>query len=102
MILKNLITFLEQRDPNLIVPIGFAKPQSYRGFYDDLAFEPAQNVTVASMLAYAKEAVGRVYIGWKGGEFRMSEYTEVWLAEYGDTGEGIGPILLGYMVGEIE
>lgn len=101
MILKDLITFLEKRDPDLIVPIGFAKPHSYRGYYDDLAFEPAERVTVASMLACAKEAVGRTYIGYKGGEFRMSEYTEVWLAEYGDTGEGIGPVLLGYMVGEI-
>lgn len=89
MILKDLIIFLEQRDPDLIVPVGFAKPHSYRGYYEELAFEPAVNVTVESMLACAKDAVGRIFIGYKGGEYTMTEYTDVWLANWGQRGRAL-------------
>ena len=99
MTLGELIQFLEVRDPERIVPIGFASPHSYRGFYEDLAFEPAKNVTVGSMLACARDALGRTFTGYKGGEFKMNEYTDIWLANYGDTGESIGPILLSFMTG---
>ncbi len=100
MTLGELIEFLAARDPAIVVPVGFNRPHSYRGFYEQLAFEPARNVTAGSMLACAREALGRTYIGYKGGEFKMEEYTDVNLAEYGCTGEEIGPILLSYMVGE--
>jgi len=100
MTLGELIQFLEARDPERAVPLGFAKPHSYRGYYDDLAFEPAKNVTVRSMLACARDALDRTFTGYKGGEYKMGEYTDVWLAEYSHTGEGIGPILLSFMLGE--
>lgn len=101
MYLSDLIAFLEARDPSIVVPVGFHHPHSYRGRYDCLAFEPAENVTVGTMLACAKEALGQTYEGYKGGEYTMVEYTDVYLSEYGTTGEKIGPVLLGYMVGEI-
>src|SRR4030043_467713 len=100
MTLGELIQFLEARDPERAVPVGFAEPDSYRGYYDELAFAPAKNVTVGSMLACARDALGRTFQGYKGGDYEMGEYTEVWLAEWGHTGEGIGPILLSFMVGE--
>jgi len=100
MFLGELIKFLEARDPKRVVPLGFAEPHSYRGFYNDLAFEPAKDVTVGSMLACARDALGRTFQGYKGGDYKMGEYTDVWLAEYSYTGERIGPILLSFMVGE--
>ena len=100
MTLGELIKFLEAHDPERIVPIGFAEPHSYRGYYEDLAFEPARDVTVGSMLACARDALGKTFEGYKGGDFKMGEYADVWLANYGHTGEGIGPVLLSYMVGE--
>lgn len=98
MTLKDLIKFLEQQDPSLIVPVGFTHPHSYRGYYYDLAFEPEENVTVGQMLGAAKGAMGKTFTGYKGGEFTMGDYTDCWLATYGDCGEGIGPVLLKYMM----
>lgn len=99
MTLGELITALESADQSRVVPVGFTHAHSYRGYYDELAFEPAQEVTIASMLECAKGALGKVFTGYKGGEYQMSEWTPVWLANYGSTGEGIGPVLLAYMMG---
>jgi ABC-type cobalt transport system substrate-binding protein len=99
MTLKELIAYLEKEDPAKVAPLGFASPHSYRGYYDQLAFEPAENVTVGSMLACAQEALGKTYTGYKGGQFRMDADTDVHIARYGECGEEIGTILLGYMLG---
>ena len=101
MYLKELIEFLAARDPAIIVPLGFHKPHSYRGRYDELAFEPLENTTVGAMLECARSAIGQTYEGYKGGDYKMGEYTDVNLSEYGTTGEEIGPILLRYMIGEL-
>jgi hypothetical protein len=100
MVLQDLIDFLSTRDQSKVVPLGFANPHSYRGSYDELAFEPRRDVTVGEMLQSAKEALGKVYQGYKGGDYEMSEFTECNLANYGCCGEAMGPVLLGYMVGE--
>jgi hypothetical protein len=99
MELIELITTLEAADPDLVLPDGFTNPHSYRGFYEQLAFEPAENVRVGDMLADAKRALGTVYEGWKGGDFLMDEYTECWLAEEGHGGgETLGPVLVRLML----
>ena len=102
MTLRELINFLEKRDATKVVRHGFNKPHSYRGYYDELAFEPARDVTIGKMLACAKAALGTTYEGYKGGEYVMEEYTDVWLAEWGCTGEMLGETLLKYMVGEMD
>lgn len=102
MFLKDLIEWLDKQPLNTKVPVGFGHPHSYRGYYDDLAFEPVENTTIGEMLVAAKSALGSTYFGYKGGEYTMREYTRVWLAEYGDSGEGIGPVMLNYMVGAYE
>jgi hypothetical protein len=96
--LKELIEILSKERHDKVLKLGFAEPHSYRGYYADLAFEPVENVTVESMLENAKQSVGKVFDGWKGGEFLMGEYTDCWLAEHGGTGETLGPILLSYML----
>lgn len=100
MNLKELIEFLEARNPAQEVENGFGKSHSYRGYYEDLSFEPVAFTTVGEMLKEARSALGNTYTGWKGGRFTMDEYTTCWLAHRGDTGEGIGPILLKLMMGE--
>lgn len=100
MYLKELIEFLEQQDPSITVPMGFSSPHSYRGSYDCLAFEPTENVKVKDILKDAKDALGSVYNGWKGGKFLMDKYTHVYLARWGETGEEIGIVLLSFMVGK--
>lgn len=100
MTLGELIEHLEREDPDRVVPLGFTHAHSYRGYYGDLAFEPCEHTTVGAMLAEVRGALGQTFTGYKGGEYTMGEYTDVWLAEWGRTGEGLGPILLAYMLGK--
>jgi hypothetical protein len=83
MALDEVIAALEAEDPERVLPFGFTNPHSYRGYYDELAFEPAANVTIGSMLAAARSALGATYEGWKGGEYTMQGYTDCWLVEQG-------------------
>ena len=102
MNLKELIEYLEKKDRDLIVPMGFADPHSYRGDYECVAFEPVESITIGAMLDYARDAMGSIYQGWKGGEYRMGRNTEVYLAMEGQSGEKMGRILLNYMTGVYE
>lgn len=94
MTLDELIKALEVEDPTVVLPLGFTHPHSYRWDYSELAFEPTANVTVGEMLAAARSALGATFQGWKGGEYTMSGYTDCHLAEQGDIGEQLGPVLL--------
>jgi hypothetical protein len=89
MTLKELIVWLESKDPKLVLSRGFNQPHSYRGIYADVAFVPCKDASVAEMLRDAKSALGETFGGWKGGEFEMNEWTDCWLAEIGDTGDAI-------------
>jgi len=100
MTLQELIDALVACDPHTRVPLGFGYPHSYRGYYDELAFEPVRDTTVGAMLAAARTAVETTYHGYKGGSYTMQPYTEVWIAEHGHTGETIGLVLLAYMIGD--
>jgi hypothetical protein len=77
MKLKHVIEMLEKFPADRPVALGFGNPHSWRGSYDELAFEPVENTTVGQMLEDAKSAVGATYEGWKGGEFLMTLDTPV-------------------------
>ena len=82
-----------------VVPWGFGEPDSYRGYYEDVAFEPASNVTIAGMLRHAESALGATFEGYKGGDFLMDENTRCWVSEHGRaSGELIGKTLVKYMI----
>jgi hypothetical protein len=98
MELGDLIEALAAEDPAKVCPYGFAEPHSWRGDYADLAFSPARNVTVGSMLAHARSAVGSTYHGWKGGEYLMDVDSDCYLAAPRDLGETLGPTLLRLML----
>lgn len=99
MILKELIEELEKQDPTLVVKFGFGDSwHSDRGSYNNLAFTPKDSATVGEMLALAKSALGKVMTGWKGGDYDIHEYTDCYIGEWGDCGEGIGPLLMRYML----
>ncbi|KQX43526.1 hypothetical protein ASD97_25985 [Streptomyces sp. Root63] len=102
MVLEDLIEMLESTDSNTVVKNGFNHPHSYRGFYRDLAFEPARNVRVEDMLADARSALGETFEGWKGGDYTMGRYTECWLSIEGESsGEILGRLLVTYMLGDV-
>jgi hypothetical protein len=102
--LQQLIDQLEAYPyPDKVIPIGFHNPHSYRGYYDDLAFEITYNTTPKAMLECAKQAMNNTYTGYKGGEFTMGTYTECWLvdecgAENGKCGESLGALLLDLLL----
>lgn len=101
MYLRDIIERLGREDPNRVLPIGWGAPDSYRGYYEDLAFEPATNVTIGSMLDNAKYALGRTFTGYKGGEYRMTEWTDCWIAEYGESSDNsISPMLLDFILAQ--
>ncbi|MFD6149429.1 hypothetical protein [Streptomyces sp. NPDC060243] len=102
MTLDDLIQALSAADKTTVVKRGFRNPHSYRGFYDDLAFEPTMEpVTVGEMLADAISADGATYTGYKGGEFTMRRDTHCWLAMYGSASEQeITPGLLAEMLAD--
>lgn len=102
MNLGELIDQLKQYNPGTKVRLGFGSPHSYRGYYEDLAFEPVENTTIGEMLTWAESALDETYQGYKGGTYFMNDWTRVWLAAYGCSGEGIGPILLQYMANDFE
>ena len=47
-----------------------------------------------------KGAIGKTYMGWKGGEYVMREDSEVYLAERGSSGPELTEDLLRYFVDE--
>jgi len=99
MWLCDIIDYLESiPDKSKICPVGFRSPHSYRGFYEQLAFEPTENVTVQEMLDAAKEADGTIYAGWKGGEFKMWACTDCWVAFTGHGGDKLSLMVLRYLV----
>lgn len=92
MTLGELILELSKLNKNLILPIGFSNPHSYRGDYYDLGFEPVQNQRVGDALEAVTSAVDQTYEGWRGGQFTMNVATNCWFAEEGTSvdSESIG------------
>ena len=102
MNLGELIDQLKKYNPSTKVRLGFGGPHSYRGYYEDLAFEPVENTTIGEMLEHAESALGETFKGYKGGTYRMNKWTDVWIAPMGCCGERIGPTLLQYMTNDFE
>jgi len=100
--LGQLIEILKKEDPSVVVRNGFHYPHSYRGYYDELAFEPCGKITIDEMLSAARSALGGVFNGYKGEEYTMFEHTPVWLANRGETGESLGRVLLQYILSDRE
>lgn len=86
MELKDLIAELEKLPADLVFPNGFGDPNSWRGSYSELAFEPRESVTAGEMLANAKSALGAVFTGYKGGDYVMTPNTSVHIAHWGRYG----------------
>lgn len=87
--------------PDKIVEIGWDGAFSYRGDYSELALNPAPKVKVADMLRVLQDALGKTFQGWKGGEYTMTEYTEVYLCEEGcTTSNQLGPLLLEFLLNQ--
>lgn len=84
---------------DLVMPRGFASPHAYRAYPEEVAFEPAENVTLGEMLDAAESAVGSSYEAWGfTATYKMDEYTWCWIARRGETGEGLGAHQIDTMI----
>ncbi len=86
--LGGLIEALEKCPPEKLVFLdeggSITNPNSYRGYYSDLAFEPTTlNSSAEVLLEEAREALATVFTGYKGGDYRMTADTPLWVAHYG-------------------
>lgn len=66
---------------------------SWRGSYDELALNfcysrDSKNppLTVVKFLKLLRDAVGKTFTGYKGGDFMMGKQTPVWVANHGNSG----------------
>ncbi len=89
MTLGKLIKTLEnEKLPGETIITGLGELRSYRGYYIDLAFEPSiVKQTVDNLLDKCRMSMGKIFEGFKGGEYMMGETTPLWVAEYGCSGE---------------
>src|SRR5258706_8442271 len=85
MTLGELISKLQTMNQTTVLANGFTGPHSWRGAYSELAFEPADNISVAELLSLARRAVGEEFEGYKGGTYRMDYDTPVHLDMYGES-----------------
>lgn len=95
MKLSGLIETLRVFPPDMPVRlssgVGVQALGSWRGSYDELTLCHCENdsepITVKALLAEAEEALaGKVFTGYKGGEFVMREWTPVWADDWGVCG----------------
>ena len=102
--LGELIAALNNADPNGLVYL--TEPHSYRGYYDDLALEPADfAITVTQLLNQLNWVINTELTGYKGGEFMMSADTPVWVANHGCTGQALvdfDPATLTFTIKEMK
>lgn len=89
--LGDLISKLKESNPGMTIKFDFCyfcpvSINSYRGYYDHLAigYEQYKEVTVAQLLTLCEGAVGKTFEGYKGGDYKMSLSTPLWVDNYGE------------------
>ena len=102
MTLGEIINKLKEYDPETQLNLGFTEPHSYRGYYEQLAFEPCKNTTIGRMLECCKKAKSGIFEGYKGGEYTYDDDTECNMAWYGCSGEVFSVYLLDYILRNTE
>lgn len=88
-----LVENCEKSDAEVVYDFGYMAPtdiDSWRGSYAELALnytEDQPRKTKETFLSMLKEAVGKTFTGYKGGEYRMSNDTPIWVANYGNSSD---------------
>jgi hypothetical protein len=83
MNIGQLLTFLDNFPKERVCLLGFNNPHSYRGYYEEAAVEPADNVTIGSMIDCLNRLLDEEFIGYKGGEYTYDTYTPIHLTHVG-------------------
>lgn len=95
--LGELIGTLKLAPPDRPIVMGLRKAHSYRGIYENVAFQIGEETNVKAMLAEACKGLD-TFTAWKGGDYTMTEKTPVWIANIGETGWPLTDALLMAMM----
>ena len=85
----------DEKEPEIVFDFEYLFPtkfDSWRGFYRELALNftsPAskqQPMKLSEFLALCQSTVGKIFEGYKGGDFTMGKHTPIWVANYGNSG----------------
>lgn len=89
-IIKKLETILENNSNATIINVS-REFDSYRGYYNHLAMAESKGrvMSVVSFLNLLYNQLGVTYQGYKGGNYTMSNDTELFVADYGRTGKWV-------------
>jgi hypothetical protein len=83
-----------EKDVNVVYDFGYMCPtsiDSWRGSYSELALNyesfksEDKELTRDRFIVMLKDAVGKTFTGYKGGDFTMTEETPIWVANYGES-----------------
>lgn len=81
------IRLLESADQSKFVNSALVELHSFRGEPEHLAISVGSGSTVSDMLSEAKSAVGKTFVGYKDGEYLMTEDTPIHFAFKGSLDE---------------
>jgi hypothetical protein len=92
--LGELIRWLEKQDQDLTVKDGFSWGHHYRK--RELAFTPIPETQICHMLKWAQSVIDKSVSSYEEGEYIITEFTPVSIAEHGCLGEYITPTTFKY------
>lgn len=76
--------FLKMADKSFVFKKGFNTPHSYRGSYNELAFQPAEDIKLEVIIKAIDRAYIETFEGYKGGEYEYNMTTTCHLAYKGN------------------
>jgi hypothetical protein len=78
MNLKEFKTYVESTIVGITFEYGISEPFSWRGSYDEVAFDVIEGImTREEMLRRIEMAYTGTFHGYKGGEYRYNDYTDI-------------------------
>jgi hypothetical protein len=91
---------------DFVFKTAISTPHSYRGYYDELAFESDDNVTLREVKESIHKAETESFEGYKGGEYNYDGRTTCHLTYYGGCNEDddikfealVGKMLIEYVM----
>jgi hypothetical protein len=83
MTLGQLKKFIEDKPDNYISPTKLTDVFSWRGSYDEVAFSLSkEECTKQELLEVINKAYTETHYGYKGGEYKYADWTDVHFEEY--------------------
>jgi hypothetical protein len=95
----DVVAAMEKLPPNKALRWSLKYPKSYRGYYEDLAVSCDDYPYLVWEQIAEIDNWMKTFEGYKGGSFKMTLETAVWVAAYGDCGfpltEGFLKLVIG-------